>query len=116
MNKMIQPTKKDLIRINQEIGERGQFQNESSLDFALSQAKYKKSWLYELAYLLRSLLTDHAFEDGNKRTALALSLFYFEEKRLEWDKERLVKNIHLLSKHHYKSIDKISRVIKDAIY
>ncbi|MEK6846329.1 MAG: type II toxin-antitoxin system death-on-curing family toxin [Nanoarchaeota archaeon] len=112
---MIQLTKKDLIRINQEVGERGQFQNESSLDFALSQVKYKKSWLYELAYLLRSLLTDHIFEDGNKRTALALSILYFEEKELEWDGERLIKNIHLLAKHHHKSIEKISRVIKNAL-
>lgn len=116
MNKMIQLTKKDLIRINQEVGERGQFQNESSLDFALAQAKYKKNWLYELAYLLRSLLTDHAFEDGNKRTALALAMLYFEEKELDCDKERLVKNIHSLSKYHYKSVDKISRVLKDALY
>ncbi len=113
---MIQLTKKDLIRINQEIGEKGQFQNESSLEFALSQFKSKKNWLYELAYLVRSLLTDHAFEDGNKRTALALIILYFEEKRMAWDKERIVQNVHFLAKNHYKSIEKISRVIKNALY
>lgn len=113
---MIQLTKKDIIRINQEIGEKGQFQNESSLEFALSQFKLKKNWLYELAYLIRSLLTDHAFEDGNKRTALALVILYFEEKGMAWDKERIVKNLHFLAKSHYKSIEKISRVIKNALY
>ncbi|MFC1697991.1 hypothetical protein ACFL1H_06635, partial [Nanoarchaeota archaeon] len=62
--------KKDIIRINQEIGETGELSNESSLDFALHMIKHKKSWLYELSYLIRSILVDHVFKDGNKRTAL----------------------------------------------
>lgn len=106
--------KKDLIRINQEIGEAGRLQNESSLDFALEMAKLKKGWLFELAYLLRSLLVDHAFQDGNKRTALALVILCFEEKRLDWDKERLLKALHEISKKNYQSIDKIMRVVKNA--
>ena len=61
--------KKDMVGANQEIGCNGEFSNESSLDFALSIVKQKKSWLYELSYLVRSLLVDHIFQDGNKRTA-----------------------------------------------
>ena len=66
--------KKDIIAINQEIGENGLFQNESSLDFALSIIKQKRAWLYELSYLVRSLLVDHVFQDGNKRTAFYIIL------------------------------------------
>ena len=62
--------KKDLIAINQEVGSNGKFHNEDSIDFALSIAKQNKSWLYELSYIVRSLLVDHCFEDGNKRTAI----------------------------------------------
>ncbi len=113
---MIALNKKDLVRINQEIGEKGQLRNESSLDFALSMAKFRKSWLYELAYLLRSLLVDHAFEDGNKRTALAIAIYYFEEKGVNWDKENITRIIHYLAKKNYKSIEQIARTIKNAYY
>lgn len=105
--------KKDMIRINQEIGETGRFQNESSMEYALSIIKHKKSWLYELAYLVRSLLTDHAFLDGNKRTSLALVLTYFEER--EYDKETIAKIILQISKKQEKDINKIMRMIKSAI-
>ena len=74
-------TKKDIIAFNQEIGELGEFNNESSLDFALSLAKTKKNWLYELSYLARSLSVDHVFRDGNKRTCLLTIIFYFEENK-----------------------------------
>ena len=50
--------KKDVIRINQEVGENGEFSNESSLDFVFSIAKAEKSWLYELSYFVRNILTD----------------------------------------------------------
>ena len=59
---MILLNKKDVIRINQEIGENGHFQNESSLDLALSIIRQKKSWLQELCYLIRSMLVDHCFQ------------------------------------------------------
>lgn len=108
-------TKKDLIRINQEIGEGGQLQNESSLEFALGMMKLRKGWLYELAYLLRSLVIDHNFKDGNKRTALAAAILYFEEEKVNWDRERMVKTIYEIAKKNYKSIDKIMRVIKDGL-
>ena len=105
---------KDLIRINQEIGEEGIVQNHASVDFALSMMKNRQSWLKELAYLLRSLLVDHAFRDGNKRTALAVTIVYLEDKNIAWDKERLVKAMHEIAKKNYKSIHKIIRVIKNA--
>ncbi len=104
--------KKDLIRINQEVGSNGVLINESSLEFALDKAKYKKSWLYELAHLVRSLLVDHAFEDGNKRTALTLIFLYFEEKNLKYDREKMTKTVHKIAKENTKNILRIMRLIK----
>ncbi|MBW2990085.1 Fic family protein [Candidatus Woesearchaeota archaeon] len=106
--------KKDIVRVNQEIGETGRFHNESSMEYALSMIKHKKSWLYELAYIARSLLTDHAFIDGNKRTALAIILTYFEGKE-EYDKEMIAKIILQISKKQEKDVNKIMRMIKSAI-
>lgn len=108
-------TKKDIIRINQEIGEEGQFNNESSLEYALSMIKHKKSWLYELSFVVRSLLVDHVFKDGNKRTALIIMITYIEDENLEHDKEKLSKTILDISRKNINDINKIQRLIKSAI-
>ncbi|MFO8016956.1 MAG: Fic family protein [Candidatus Woesearchaeota archaeon] len=108
--------KKDMISINMEVGETGELQNEGSLEFALSIIRQKKSWLYELAYILRSLLADHAFRDGNKRTALALVLAYLDERKMECDKEKLVRKLYNISKNNIADINRIVRMIKDAVY
>ena len=107
--------KKDIIRINQEIGEHGQLSNESSLEYALSIVKHKKSWLYELSFIVRSLLADHAFRDGNKRTAMVIMLTYIEDKNLQYDKEKISKTILDISKKNSNDINKIQRLIKSAI-
>ncbi|MBU0756543.1 MAG: Fic family protein [Nanoarchaeota archaeon] len=100
---------KDIIRINQEIGESGQIRNDSSLQFALGIIKQKKSWLYELSYLTRSLLLDHPFIDGNKRTAYILCTLYFYDNKIEFDKTKLVKKIYEIAKKNISDINKIVR-------
>ena len=79
-------TKKDIIAFNQEIGELGEFNNESSLDFASSIVKTKKNWIYEL---VRSLLVDHVFQDGNKRTCFLVIIYYLETNHKEVNKYRI---------------------------
>ena len=107
--------KKDLIRINQEIGEKGSFSNESSLDFALNIIKQKKSWLYELSYLVRSILVDHVFTEGNKRTALLLITLYLDQKHLDYDEQRLVQTVLKIAKKSFRNPKKIVGLIKNAI-
>src|SRR3989344_117210 len=104
--------KKDLIAINIEVGETGELQNPGSLDFALEIIRHKKSWLYELSYLVRSIIVDHSFRDGNKRTALALILTYFNDNDLECDKQKIVHIVHKISKKNIKDINKLMRLIK----
>lgn len=111
---MVLINSKDIIRINQEVGERGVLRNESSLDFALSVSK-NKAWLYQIAYLLRALLIDHAFEEGNKRTALALVFWSFDFESVHYDKERVIRIIYFIAKKNIKSVNKIMRMLKDAI-
>jgi len=112
MNKIF-INKKDIIRINQEFSD-GSLQNESSLDYAISTLKYRKSWLYELSQLVRALLLDHTFRDGNKRTALALLLLYLEEKNIRYDEERLLKTIEKITRKNINNINRIMELIKDA--
>ena len=115
MNKNISLNKKDLIGINQQIGCNGKIHNEDSIDFALSIAKQNKSWLYELSYIVRSLLVDHCFEDGNKRTAIIVIITYFENNNLDCDKDKLIKTVWSISKKNISDINKLMRLIKNAI-
>ena len=112
---MISLTKKDLISINHEIGSNGKFHSEDSIDFALSIAKQNKSWLYELSYITRSLLVDHCFEDGNKRTAIIIIITYFENNNLDYDKDKLIKIVWSIAKKNTSDINKLMRLIKNAI-
>ena len=107
--------KKDLIGINQQVGSIGKIHNEDSMDYALSIVKQNKSWLYELSHLVRSLLVDHCFEDGNKRTAIIIVITYFEENSLDYDKDKLIKTIWNISKKNISNINKLMRLIKNAI-
>jgi len=52
----------------------GKLVNMPSLDFAVSAQSKTKNWLVQLTYLVRAILIDHSFEDGNKRTATALKI------------------------------------------
>jgi prophage maintenance system killer protein len=115
MDKNISLNKKDLIGINHEIGGNRKFHNEDSLDFALSTAKHKKSWLYELSYIVRSLLVDHCFEDGNKRTAMIVIATYFKDNDLDFDKDKLTKTVWKIAKKSITDINKLMRMIKNAI-
>src|SRR3989304_6678628 len=61
-------SKKELLRINHGFG--GNLRSDSSLDYALDKLESKKLGIYKkIAYLLRAILVDHPFSDGNKRTA-----------------------------------------------
>ena len=108
---MYKITKKDIIRFNQEIKETGEFNNESSLDFAIDIVHQNKSWLYELSYLVRSLLVDHVFRDENKRTTLLLIIIYFGYNNIKFDREKLPSMIKKIAKNNIININKIMRTI-----
>tara|TARA_Y100000310_G_scaffold335989_1_gene419415 strand:+ start:2385 stop:2732 length:348 start_codon:yes stop_codon:yes gene_type:complete len=107
-------TKKDLIAINQKFAE-GYFENESSLDYALDMFKQNISWTKQLANLVRAILVDHVFTDGNKRTAYNVLLSYIEIKEYNIEEKKsleIIKNIVLKNTN---SIKKIQDMIENAI-
>jgi len=107
--------KKDLIRLNK-LFDDGVLVNESSLDFALSSIKKTKNWLEQLSYIVRALIVDHPFRDGNKRTAGAVIIAYFNLNNLEFDEEKIVKLVIELAKKSIIDIRKIRRKIKNVIF
>jgi prophage maintenance system killer protein len=107
-------TKKDILALNLEF-EDGAFHNETSLDFALSYAKRTDNWTKALAWLVRAILIDHVFEEGNKRTTALLIKAYAEYQGQGTYNDRVVKLIKEIILKNITSISKIEEMIKDAI-
>lgn len=107
-------TKKDIIALNQKFDE-GNLHNEASLDFALSYAKKTENWTKALAYLVRAILIDHAFEEGNKRTSALLIESYIEFENHKVYSDKVLKLIKEILLKNITSIRKIEDMIKDAI-
>jgi prophage maintenance system killer protein len=105
---------KDIIAINQLFDEGG-LVNPGSLDFAIEASNREKSWLKATAIIVRAVLIDHAFEEGNKRTAAAIIMGSFEEQALLYDRDKVSKGVVLILRKNITSIEKIQKVIKDAI-
>lgn len=85
----------EIIRINKGFG--GHLKSRSSLEFALDKQDEKKLGEYKkLAYLVRAILVDHPFSDGNKKTAMIIVYSFAEQNNKKIDEE--------LIKHHILSI------------
>ena len=85
-------SKEDLLRVNRGFG--GNLRSDSSLDYAIDMQKNKKLGKYKkLTYLLRAILVDHPFSDGNKRTATFLVLNFAEQNRKQVNRELLIQQI-----------------------
>ena len=106
--------KKDIIALN-EIFEDGSTINESSLDFALSFARKTTNWHKSLAILIRAILLDHVFEEGNKRTAAILLKTYVEHKGFSTNDGRVVLFVKKVIEKNISNLRKLEEMIKDAI-
>jgi prophage maintenance system killer protein len=107
-------SKDDLLRINRGFG--GNLRSDSSLDFALEKFENKKLGEYKkLAHLIRAILVDHPFSDGNKRTATFLVFSFSEEHGKEVDGEMLIHQIVSIAKNNIQDIRNIENRLKTAI-
>ena len=107
-------SKEDLLRINQGFG--GNLRSDSSLDYAIEMQKNSKLGDYKkLAYMLRAILVDHPFSDGNKRTAMFLCLNFAEENKKQVDRELLLEQIISIAKNNINEIRNIEWRLKTCI-
>jgi len=106
--------KKDIIGINLEF-DKGILINNSSLEYAISTLKNNNSWIKQLAHLIRAVLIDHCFKDGNKRTAAALIATYLDIKGYVYNPEEINKTIIKMIKKNTNKIEEIERLIEDVI-
>lgn len=107
-------SKEDLLRINQGFG--GNLRNDSSIDFAIDMQENKKLGDYKkLAYLLRAILVDHPFSDGNKRTATFLVLDFADQNNKNVKRELLVQQIISIAKQNLTDIRNIEYRLRSCI-
>jgi fido (protein-threonine AMPylation protein) len=106
--------KKDLVAFNQQF-EQGYVRNESSLDFSISYAKKTENWTKALAWIVRAMLIDPIFEEGNTRTAALIIKTYAEHEGHFANSEKVVKLIKKILLKNLTSIQIIEDLIKDAI-
>ena len=107
-------SKEDIVRIAQ--GFNGNLRNSASLDFALAKQKEKKLGEYKkLAYLLRAILVDHPFSDGNKKTAMFVAFVFAEENNKKVDEELLKHHILSVASKNINEIRAIEERLKNAI-
>lgn len=95
--------------------DKGRIVNEGSLDFAISSVRKTKDWVTQLAYILRAIIVDHVFEEGNKRTAAALFVGYCKVHKRAYDNYKLELLIRDLILKNITDIAEIRTRIKDAI-
>ena len=105
---------KDIVAINQEF-HNGKLANEGSLAFALSYARRTTNWVKALAIITRAILIDHAFEDGNKRTAAAVIFTEAHMQGFTVNKNRLAHLIEAVLRKNVTSTRELEEMIKDVI-
>jgi len=106
--------KEDLLRINEVFG--GNLRSDSSIDFAFDRIQNKKLGVYKkLAYLMRAILVDHPFSDGNKRTATFICLAFANKNNKEVDRELILHHIISIAKKNIHEIRNIEWRLKNAV-
>ena len=107
-------SKKDLLRINSGFG--GNPRNDSSIEYAITMQENKRYGEYKkLAFLIRAILVDHPFTDGNKRTATFLILDFADQNKREVVKEIMMHQIISIAKHSITEIRNIENRLRTFI-
>lgn len=107
-------SKKDIISINKEF-DAGIIVNESSLDYVLTTMRKNKNWLKAAALLVRAILVDHVFADGNKRTAAGIMMAYLDMGGFDYDADAVAKTVVRIIKQNITDVRKIERLIRNVI-
>lgn len=113
MKDEIKEIRLELVEINKKFGS-GAVVNGGSLDFAISAAHKGKDWQEQLAFVVRALLCDHVFEDGNKRTAAAYIMAVLESLKFKYDPFKIDRLVLKIAKNNVSKVEKIKRMIEHA--
>lgn len=108
-------SKEDIIRIGKGFG--GELRNDASIDFSLGKQKNQKLGEYKkLAYLIRAIVIDHPFTDGNKKTAAYIVFIFAEQFNKKVDLEPIKEQIISIASKNINNIRAIEERLKNVIH
>ncbi|MBI5061864.1 MAG: type II toxin-antitoxin system death-on-curing family toxin [Candidatus Aenigmarchaeota archaeon] len=108
-------TKEQIKWINEQYG--GSLRTDAEIETALDLGKGRNVYR-KIAYLLKAILVGHPFTDGNKRTALMVSLAILESCEIKIagkQKENLVEEILKVAQENITDVNRIERLVRYAI-
>ena len=86
------------------------------MDFALDKQNEKRLGEYKkLSYLLRAILVDHPFSDGNKKTAMFVAFSFANEYKKQVDNDLLKHHILSIASKNITEIRNVEWRLKNAI-
>jgi len=107
-------SRKDIIELNKRF-HRGTIVNGSSLDHALETQARSRNWLRTAAVFTRSIMVDHTFADGNKRTAAGAVIMIMRMNKIQFDPEMIPEIIVTIAKKNISNVRQIERYIKNVV-
>lgn len=108
-------TRKDLLTINATFSN-GKVLNGSSLDFVVEQTHRSRNWYTAMCLIVRAILVDHVFEDGNKRTAANIIMSYLEMNSIPYNPDMVGKAVLRIVKENITDTRQIGRLINHATH
>lgn len=91
---------------------KGSLKSKNALEYGIEQANLQKNVFKKLAYMVRSMTSEHAFWDGNKRTALIIIVSELEPLGFKVDIKRLENTLINLAKTGEGNISVIERRLR----
>ena len=107
-------SKKAIIEINEQF-DNGHVINANSLNYIIEEARKSENWLKSLAIVVRGILIDHIFEEGNKRTTAAVIATWLDMENLYYNKDKINDLIIKILKKNITNLNEIMGLIKNAI-
>ncbi|HIJ13595.1 TPA: hypothetical protein HA371_02535 [Candidatus Woesearchaeota archaeon] len=108
-------SKEDIVRIGKGFG--GELRNDASIEFALEkQTNLKLGEYKKLAYLIRAIVIDHLFTDGNKKTAAYVIFVFAEQFSKQVDLELIKEQMISIASNNVNSIRAIEERLKNVIH
>lgn len=112
---MISISGADVIEYNESINESGWWCKDELLDSCFSSYYYYDNELEQISSIFRGLAKNHAFSNGNKRTAAVVLTIFLLQNGYEIDENGLISLTEEVINNNFEAIEiaeKISKLIR----
>jgi len=99
-------TREEILKLNSSLG--GNLVNSNSLDYSISRFNHEDNRFKTCAFIIRGIVVDHPFSDGNKRTAVYVCMHELGD----CGDEKLSKFIVKIAKENISNINKIEKMLR----